>query len=162
MSSSHTAANPGDLDDVKRLPIAKKGKGKKVYPARITAGEPENPNPICVRDLNATDVGGGEANKVNKQGMFRKVQNLTNGTLSNTKYEGFFTIHEGLQWGRDDDKEWFTRSGNGEHASEVSYAELDSKYTILKNWRSDDLPHPPFWWPKAEKPELEVIGCAQS
>ena len=159
MSSARTAANPGDLDDVKRLPIAKKGKGKKEYPARMTAGEPENPNPICVRDFDATDGDDEEADKINYQGMFRKVRNLTNGTLSNTQYEGFFTIHEGPQW--DSDKEWFTVT-LVEHPSIISYAELDKKFTILKNWRSDDLPHPPFWWPAAEGPVLEVIGCSQS
>ena len=45
------------LEDVKRAPSNKKGKGKKEYPARITAGAVENPNPICVCDFDATDDG---------------------------------------------------------------------------------------------------------
>jgi hypothetical protein len=93
--------------------------------------------------------------------MFCKVRNLTNGKLSNTLYEGFFTVHQGPQWNRDDDKEWFTATGN-EVATEISFATLKKKYTILTNWRADDLPHPPFWWPEAEGPVLEVIGCSQS
>jgi hypothetical protein len=46
------------LEEVKRAPPNKKGKAKKEYPARITAGEIENPNPICVRDFEATDDAG--------------------------------------------------------------------------------------------------------
>ena len=56
---------------MKRLPIAKKGKGKE-YPARISVPALENPNPICVRDFSATDGGDDVANKANQQGMFRK------------------------------------------------------------------------------------------
>ena len=87
------------------------------------------------------------------------MRNLTNGKLSNTRYEGFFTIYEGPQ--SEGEKEWFTATGN-EHASEISYAKLEQKWTILKNWRSDDEPHPPFWWPAAEGPALETVGCSQS
>jgi hypothetical protein len=98
-------------------------------------------------------------NKANQQGMFRKVRNLTNGTLSNTQYEGFFTIYKGPK--PEGEKEWFTATGN-EHASAISFAMLEKKFTILKNWRADDKPHPPFWWPAAEGSALEVVGCAQS
>ena len=151
------------LEEVKRAPPNKKGKAKKEYPARITAGEIENPNPICVRDFDATDDAGDEdeAHKVNQQGMFRKVRNLTNGKLSNTRYDGFFTVHQGPQWNRDDNKEWFTATDN-EVPTEIALATLKKKYTILKNWRSDNQPHPPFWWPAAEGPALEIVECAQS
>ena len=157
--SSGSGSLVAGLEEVKRAPPNKKGKGKKEYPARITAGEIENPNPLCVRDYGATDDGAAEADEVNHQGMFRKMRNLTNGKLSNTRYEGFFTVYEGPL--ADGEKEWKTAT-LVEHPSEVSYAMLNKKYTILKNWRSDNLPHPPFWWPAAEGPALEVIGCSQS
>ena len=149
------------LEEVKRAPPNKKGKGKMQYPARITAAAVENPNPVCFRDFKATDDAGleDEAHKVNQQGMFRKMRNLTNGKLSNTRYEGFFTVYQGPM--PEGEKEWFTPT-LVEHASEHSFATLKKKYTILPNWREDKQPHPPFWWPKAEGPELEVIGCAQS
>ena len=158
--SSGPASHAVGLEEVKRAPSNKEG--KKEYPARITAGAVENPNPICVRDLKATDDAGDEdeAHMVNQQGMFRKVRNSTNGKLSNTRYEGFFTVYEGPQWA-DNDKEWFTATGN-EVATEISLAAIKKKYTILKNWRSDGEPHPPFWWPASEGPALEVVGCAQS
>ena len=156
------ATHAAGLEEVKRAPPNKKGKAKKQYPARTTVGPVENPNPICVRDFNATADGGDEdeAHKVNQQGMLCKVRNLTNGTLSDTRYEGFFTVYEGPQWA-DSDKEWFTATGI-EHASEHSFATLKKKFTILPNWRSDNQPHPPFWWPAAEGPVLDVVECAQS
>ena len=149
------------IEEVKRAPSNKKGKGKMQYPARITAAAVENPNPVCFRDFKATDDAGleDEAHKVNQQGMFRKMRNLTNGTLSNTQYEGFFTIYHGEQ--PEGEKEWYTATGN-EHPSEISFAMLEKKFTILKNWRTDDEPHPPFWWTPAKGPVLDVVGCAQS
>ena len=161
--SAGPATHAAGLDDVKRAPPIEKGKAKKEYPARITVADIENPNPVCFRDFNATDDGEDEeeAHKINHQGMFRKVRNLTNGKLSNTLYEGYFTVHHGPQWDRDDDKEWFTATGN-EVATEISLATLKKKYTMLTNWRTDKEPHPPFWWPAAEGPVLEVIGCSQS
>jgi hypothetical protein len=159
--SAGPATHAAGLEEVMRAP-PNKGKAKKQYPARITVAAVENPNPICVRDFSATDDGGDEdeAHKVNQQGsMFRKVRNLTNGTLSNTRYEGFFTIYQGPM--PEGEEEWFTAT-LVEHVSEHSFATLKKKFTILPNWRSDDQPHPPFWWPEAEGPALDVVGCAQS
>ena len=68
---------------------------------------------------------------MNQQGMFRKVRNLTNGKLSNTLYEGFFTVYQGPQPHRDDDKEWFTATDN-EVATEIKFATLKKKYTISR------------------------------
>jgi hypothetical protein len=83
--SAGPASHASGLEEVKRAPPNKKGKAKE-YPARITVAAVENPNPICVRDLAATDGGDEDgAYKANQQGMFRKVRNLTNGTLSNTQ-----------------------------------------------------------------------------
>jgi hypothetical protein len=98
------------------------------------------------------------ADKINNQGMFRKVRNLTNGKLSENLYEGFFTIYQGPQ--PEGEKEWFTATGN-EHPSNHTWAALN-KFTVLSAWRTDDEPHPPFWWPAKEGPALEVVGCSQS
>ena len=117
--SAGPATHAAGLEEVKRAPP-----NKKARPMSTRLASRCLQWRTRTRSASATSLPRMVVNKANQQGMFRKVRNLTNGTLANTRYERFFTIYEGPKL--EGDKEWFTATGN-EHASEISFAKLEKK-----------------------------------
>ena len=153
MVRSAGAATPAAvLVDVKRSSPIEKGKGKeKAYPPWMTGGiDPDRVHPdiVCVRDERASVQG---ANLINHQGIFCKVVK-SNGKLSNSIYEGFFTILD------EKTLTWSTVSGV-ELPSEMTWAAM-IKYTNLKKYLDNKQPHPPVWWTRNHYPTMKRGGLA--
>ena len=149
-SKGGAATHPEGLVEIKKRssPIKKdKGKDPPPPPSPPPAEEgPEvRPAIICVQDTKATIEGG---NKINHQGIFRKVVN-SNGKLNGRIYEGFFMILD-EKLGK---VTWTTVSGR-EQPSEITWAAL-KKYTILYDYLEDGEEHPPVWWTRNHYPMKE-------
>ena len=135
-STSKQTLSPGLSSDPpkKRSKVAN---GAKVATAATVAKAAValRPTVFYLRDMAARD---NKSVLINQQGVFRKVVKLSNGTLSNVEWEGFWvTLGPG-------DGLWITDNGkNYVTPSSLSYSEM-MQYTVQS--AKDKKPHPPQWW----------------
>ena len=141
-STSKQALSPGLSSD----PPKKRSKATKVAKVATAATVAKaavalRPTVFILRDEDARDNNG---DLINQQGVFRKVVKLSNGTLSNVEWEGFWlTIGPG-------DGVWRTSNDKKDvPPSSMSYSKMMT-YTIQS--AKDKEPHPPQWWSDAHYP----------
>ena len=152
-STCKQALSPG----LSSTPPKKRSKAAKVATVATAATVAKaavalRPTVFYLRDMVAKDNKG---DLINQQGVFRKVVKLSNGTLSNVEWEGFWvTIGPG-------DGEW--RTDNGRKYVTPSSMSFKKMMTYTIQELDDQHPHPPQWWsdehyPATLPPGKKVAG----